>query len=96
VHFTHLFDHCCQLAHFPVPWKEAEIISLLKSSKDPEFPRNLHPFSLLSATGKLFEKLILRTIQKAHWGKKVSSSQFGFPADHSMTLQCVGWRIMSP
>jgi hypothetical protein len=71
VHFTHLFNHCLQLDHFPVPWKEAEIITLLKPSKDPKFLRNLRPISLLSTTCKLFEKLILRTIQKAHWGKKL-------------------------
>jgi hypothetical protein len=51
VHFIHLFNHCLQLGNFPVPWKEAEIITLLKPSKDPEFPKNLRLIILLSTTG---------------------------------------------
>jgi hypothetical protein len=45
----------------------------------------------LSTTGKLFEKLILRTIQK-HTKEinLLNTSQFGFQADHSMTLHCMG------
>jgi hypothetical protein len=44
----------------------------------------------LSATGKLFEKLILRTIQRhTEQINLLNASQFGFQADHSLTLQCV-------
>jgi hypothetical protein len=41
----------------------------------------------LAHTGKLFEKLILRTIQK-HTEERnlLNSSHFGFPADHIMTI----------
>jgi hypothetical protein len=65
-------------------------ITLPKPGKDSKFSPNLHPISLLSTTGKLFEKLILRTIQK-HTEERNSliASQFGFRADHSMTLQYV-------
>jgi hypothetical protein len=40
--------------------------------------------------GKLFEKLILRTIQK-HTEERnfLNASQSGFQAGHSMTLQCM-------
>jgi hypothetical protein len=42
----------------------------------------------LSTTGKLFEKLILRTIRKHTEERKLlNASQFGFRADHSTTLQ---------
>jgi hypothetical protein len=28
VHLTHLFNHCFRLSYFPIPWKEAKIITL--------------------------------------------------------------------
>jgi hypothetical protein len=44
----------------------------------------------LSTTGKLFEKVILRTIQK-HIEERnlLNAGQFGFRANHSTTLQCM-------
>jgi hypothetical protein len=60
VHLTQLSNHCFLLAHFPQSWKEAKIITLPKTGKDPKFPQNLHPISFLPTTGKLFEKVILK------------------------------------
>jgi hypothetical protein len=58
--------------------------------KGPEFPQNLHLISLLSIMAKLFEKLILRTIQKYTEERKLLTvSQFCFQEDHSVTLQCM-------
>jgi hypothetical protein len=37
-----------------------KVITLPKPVKDPKFPQNLGPNSLLSTTGKLFEKVILK------------------------------------
>jgi hypothetical protein len=59
VHLTHSFNHCLRLSHFPKSWKEAKFITLRKLGKNPKFPQNLRPISLLSTTGKLFEKVIL-------------------------------------
>jgi hypothetical protein len=61
---THLCNHCLRLSHFPEPLKEVEVITLLKPGKDPEFHKNLCPISLLSTTGKLLEKVILKIVQK--------------------------------
>jgi hypothetical protein len=58
VHLTHLFNHCFRLSYFPSAWKEAKIIILPKPSKDPKFPQNLIPISLLPTMGKLFEEVI--------------------------------------
>jgi hypothetical protein len=73
VHFTHLINHCLRLSHFPTPWKDAKI---------------LRPISLLSTTGKLFEKVILNIV-KRHTDEKglLNAGQFGFCACHSTTLQ---------
>jgi hypothetical protein len=90
VHLTHLFNHCIRLSHFPESWKEAKVITLPKSGKDPKFPQNLRPISLLSTTGKLFEKVILKIYQR-HIDERdpLNASQFGFRARHSTTLQCM-------
>jgi hypothetical protein len=52
--------------------------------------RNLCPNSLLPITGKLLEKVLLRTIQKHNEERNLlNASQFGFRADQSMILQCM-------
>jgi hypothetical protein len=63
---------------------------LSKPGKDPKFPQNLCTISLLSTTGKLFKKVILKALQK-HIDERcmLNASQFGFRARHSMTLQCM-------
>jgi hypothetical protein len=70
--------------------KEAKIIALPKPGKKPKFPENLRSISLLSTTGKLFEKLTLKTIHR-HIAERnlLNASQFGFRARHSTTLQCM-------
>jgi hypothetical protein len=58
--------------------------------KDSKFPQYLRPISLLSTTGKLFEKIILKLLQKHINGQGLlNASQFGFHARHSTTLQCM-------
>jgi hypothetical protein len=36
-YLTHLFNHCLRLSHFPKPWKEAKVMTLLKPGKDTKF-----------------------------------------------------------
>jgi hypothetical protein len=90
VHLTHLINHCIRLSHFPTPWKEVKVIALPKPGKDPKFPQNLRLISLLSTTGKLFEKVILKIVQRHIENRKLlNANQFGFRARHSATLQCM-------
>jgi hypothetical protein len=79
-----------ELWHFPNPRKEAKIKSLLKPGKDPNFPQNLRPISLLSTMGKLFKKIILKILPK-HIEERdlLNASQFGFCGCHNMALQCM-------
>jgi hypothetical protein len=89
-HLTHLYNHCFRLSHFPKSWKETKFVTLPKPGKDPKFPQNLRPISFVSTTGKLFEKVILKFLQK-HIDERdlLNASQSGFRARHSTTLQCM-------
>jgi hypothetical protein len=66
------------------------VVTLPKPGKDPKFPQNLRPISLLPSTGQVFEKVISEIV-KRHIGERnlLTASQFGFRARHSTTLQCM-------
>jgi hypothetical protein len=85
---THKFNDCLRLSRFPKPWKEARDITLPKPGKDIKFPQNLRPISLLSTTGKLLEKVILKIVQ-IHTEERglLNATQFSFRGRHSMTLE---------
>jgi hypothetical protein len=86
----HLFNRCFRLSHFPSPWKEVKVITFPKSGEDPKFPQNLPPISLLSTTGKLFEKVILKIVQRhVEDNNLLNACQFGFRASYGTTLQCI-------
>jgi len=89
VHLTHLFNHCLHLLHFPSSWKETEVITVLKQGKEPVLPQNLRPISHLSTTIWLFEKVILKIVQR-HVEEKnlMNASQLDFRARYSTTIQC--------
>jgi hypothetical protein len=65
----------------------SKVLTLPKPGKDPKFPQNLRPISLLSTTGKLFEKVILKTVQRNIEEGLLNASQFGFRSRHRTTLQ---------
>jgi hypothetical protein len=90
VHLPHLFNHCIRLSHFPSSWKEEKVLTLPQPGKEPKFPQNLRPISLLSTTGKLFEKVVLKIVQRHTEERGLHNEfQFGFRAHHSTTLQCM-------
>jgi hypothetical protein len=58
--------------------------------KDPNFPQNRRPISLLSTTSELFEKVILKLVQSRSKERGLlNASRFGSHARHSTTLQCM-------
>jgi hypothetical protein len=64
--------------------------TLPKPGKDPNLPQKLRPISLLPTTGKLFEEVILKIVQRHIEDKGLlNASQFGFRARHSRTSQCM-------
>jgi hypothetical protein len=64
VRLTHLFIDFLGLSHFPKPLEGAKFMILPKPSKDPKFPQNLRPISLMPKTGNLFEKVIPKILQR--------------------------------
>jgi hypothetical protein len=68
----------------------SKVMTLPKAGKDPKFPHNLVPISLLSTTGKFFEKVIQKIVQRhLDSNNLLNASQFGFRARQSTTLQCM-------
>ncbi|GFX71978.1 probable RNA-directed DNA polymerase from transposon X-element [Trichonephila clavipes] len=62
-HLTKIFNKCLLLQYFPQIWKHCTISLLAKKNKDPKFPLNYRPISLISCVAKLFEKILLSRIQ---------------------------------
>ena len=58
-----LYTSCLASGYFPRAWKEAIGVMIPKVGKDPKNVTNYRPISLLSALGKLFEKVIVRRMQ---------------------------------
>ncbi|GFV54007.1 probable RNA-directed DNA polymerase from transposon BS [Trichonephila clavipes] len=50
--------------HFPKPWKHAILTMIPKPGKDQKFPLNFRPISLISSIGKIYEKILLKRIEK--------------------------------
>ena len=74
------------LAYFPLPWKNAHTILLPKPNKNLTNPINYRPISLLSALGKVFEKILDRRIRiYLEDNKYFSPFQSGFRA-HKSTI----------
>ena len=60
-----VFILCIRIGHFPRPWKRAKIKMIAKPKKDASLSSNYRPISLLSNVGKLMEKLVKKTIDRA-------------------------------
>ena len=87
---TDLFNACLRLAYFPKKWRKAIVIP--KEGKDDSRPDNLRPITLLSATSKVFERLVQRRVREHLTNCDVLvPEQFGFSVGHSTTHQPVSY-----
>ena len=89
IHDLHLrlFSSSFELGEMPNCWKTAVVVPIPKKGR-PESPSDYRPISLLSCTGKWFERVIQRRLYP--WVEKqdyFSSSQFGFRTKLSADLQ---------
>lgn len=83
-----IFNASIRLGHFPAAWKMASVVMLPKPGKNPSFPQNYRPISLLPVLGKLLEKILYVRIQEHVAANNIiPKHQFGFQQEHNTTLQ---------
>ena len=86
----HIINSILKFHYFPQCWKIAKIITLPKPGKDPKFPQNYRPISLLNTLAKVTESVILKRLNQITTQKGlIQNEQFGFRSKHSTTHQLV-------
>ena len=53
-----IYNSCLKTGYFPNAWKQAKVVMLPKPGKDLTKPTSYRPISLLSAMGKIFERIV--------------------------------------
>ncbi|GFU62487.1 RNA-directed DNA polymerase from mobile element jockey [Trichonephila clavipes] len=85
---TNIITNIIKLGYFPLKWKTAAVIPILKPGKDPTKADSFRPIALLSVLGKVFEKIIL--IRMYHHVDSISliiPEQHGFRPNLSTSHQ---------
>lgn len=81
-----VMSSCLRLSYFPTTWKMATVILIPKPGKDPLFPENHRPISLLPVFSKMLERVILARFPEEFFCS-IRTEQYGFRQGHSTTLQ---------
>lgn len=88
VAITMIFNACIMLSYFPTAWKSAVTTPICKPGKPSDLATSYRPISLLSALGKLFERVLLpRLTDHLEDHNLLPDFQFGFRRGHSTTQQ---------
>ena len=78
-YLTPLFNASFRLGFIPPYWKTANVVAVPKPGRDPSSPSSYRPISLLSALGKLLERIITTRLTFSLESRGcLTSSQFGF------------------
>ncbi|GFW98318.1 RNA-directed DNA polymerase from mobile element jockey [Trichonephila clavipes] len=89
-HLTKLYNQCLIKNHFPTPWKQANVIMLAKPNQDRTYPHGYRPISLINATAKIFERIILTRIKSNCKAIDcIPPEQCGFLEGHSTLHQLI-------
>ncbi|GJQ88135.1 hypothetical protein Trydic_g13141 [Trypoxylus dichotomus] len=76
---TYIFNAAFKLQHFPSPWKTATVIPVPKPGKEARLATSYRQISLLPAISKIFEKILLRHVDKhTNDNSVMPPEQFGF------------------
>lgn len=76
---TNIYNSCFRTGYFPLTWKHAIIVPISKPGKNAAFTDSYRPISLLPTLSKIFEKIILRRLNKhLNLTKSIPIEQFGF------------------
>ena len=70
-HLTTIYNSALNLQYFPESWKRAQVITFPKPGKDPKFPQNRRPISLLDCLGKIYERILLDRLMVTVRGKNL-------------------------
>ena len=77
-----LYNNCAETKNLPKIWRKARVVALLKPGKDPKLPGSYRPISLLCTLLKVYERLILTTMNDTIEDQLISD-QAGFRAGKS-------------
>lgn len=79
-----VFTNLLQKGTFPVSWKQAKVVLLLKPGKPENIPSSYRPICLLNTIGKAFEVLINNRLQTfLEENSILSDKQYGFRKNRS-------------
>ena len=85
----HLYNACLDIGKFPNSWKQARVITILKSpDKDVAHPGSYRPICLLPVLHKVLEKLLLNRMRTV-FDDGSSALQFGFKPGFSMMIDAI-------
>ncbi|GFS82084.1 RNA-directed DNA polymerase from mobile element jockey [Trichonephila clavipes] len=85
---TNIIHNIIKIGYFPIAWKTATVIPILKPGKDPTRAESFRPIALLSILGKVAEKIILnRLYHHVEANNILIPEQHGFRPDLSTTHQ---------
>jgi hypothetical protein len=90
VQLCYITNAIIKLNHYPKAFKEALVVPIPKPGKSKGKTASYRPISLLSATSKIVEKVLMRRlnrIAKQHGMEK--TTQAGFRKNHNTTIQLV-------
>lgn len=87
-HLTNIINACIDHCYFPMQFKTAKVIPILKPKKDHKCALSYRPISLLSSIGKIFERVIRDKLIVFLTEKSIiKDEQFGFREEHSTVHQ---------
>lgn len=85
---TTIYNSILRLCYFPVQWKFAQIIMIVKPGKPPTQSSSYRPISLLPLISKIFERVLLKRVHETvDLDSLIPSHQFGFRQYHSTIHQ---------